>query len=74
MDALFVRHETQVREDHKTGEEAGETVDGSSHEAVPVRTRTAQVLRRFPCSSFQICIHARIPSLKKSDYATLPPK
>jgi hypothetical protein len=32
------------------------------------------VLRRFPCSSFQICIHARIPSLKKSDYATLPPK
>jgi hypothetical protein len=39
-----VRHEAEIREDDETGEEAGETVDSSSHEAVPVRTDTS-VLR-----------------------------
>jgi hypothetical protein len=43
-DALFVGHETEVGEDDETGEEAGKTVDSSSHEAVPVRTGT-KVLR-----------------------------
>lgn len=39
MDALLVWHETQVREDDETREEAGEAVDGSSNETVPVGRR-----------------------------------
>lgn len=41
-----MRHEAEVREDDEAGEEAGETVDSSSHEAVPVRTGTKAVKRR----------------------------
>jgi hypothetical protein len=39
-DALLVRHEAEVREDDETGKEAGETVDSSGHETVPITTGT----------------------------------
>jgi hypothetical protein len=56
MDTLLVRHEPQVRENDKTREEAGERVDSSSHEAVPIRTRpiTISLLRLLLGSVFQI--------------------
>jgi hypothetical protein len=56
MDALFVRHEPQVGENDKTREEAGETVDSGSHEAVPIRTHpvTISLLRLLMCSGLNI--------------------
>jgi hypothetical protein len=66
MDALLVRHEPQVCENDKTGEEAGETVDSSSHEAVPIRTCpiTINLLRLLLCSGFQIFTNLQTLSLK----------
>jgi hypothetical protein len=37
-----VRHEAEVCEDDETGKEAGETVDSSGHETVPVTTGTKE--------------------------------
>jgi len=44
MDALLVWHKAQVREDDETREEAGEAVDGSSNETVPVGRRKRSYL------------------------------
>jgi len=49
MDALLVWHETQVREDDETREEAGEAVDGSSNETVPVGRRKRRDLSFCAC-------------------------
>jgi hypothetical protein len=47
-----VRHVAEVRKDDETGKEAGETVDSSSHEAVPVRKGT-KVFRDAICHIHQ---------------------
>lgn len=52
MDALLVWHEAQIGEDDETGEEAGETVDGSSDDAVSVRGHRRQEI----CHSEQVRI------------------